>query len=331
MRQSGSMARVARGLFRASLLTLAGLALQPALAWTDKTIKMVVPAPAGGTMDVLARLLAEQLTADIGQPVIVDNKPGAGGVIGIKAMLAAAPDGQTIMVTGSNVLTEIPHVLKGGFDPLKDVRPVAAFVRANYILVGSPGLPPQDMKALVAYVKANPGKISFASPSAGTGGHYAGMIMNQKSGLDMQHVPFAGSPPGLAQVMGGQIPLMFDGVVTSLPLLNAGKIKAYGVAGKTRSSHLPQVPTFTELGFPELNISNWFGVVVSANVPPELVDRINAAVTKAGAAAKVRDRLLSIGFEAAEPMTASQLQQSVRSEFDKNALVVKTFNIQLNQ
>lgn len=331
MRQKRSMARVAGTLIQALAAGLIGLAAYPALAWTDKPVKILVPAPAGGTMDVLARQLAEQLAADIGQPVIVDNKPGAGGAIAVKALMSAPADGQTIMVTASNVLVEIPHVLKGGFDPLKDVKPVAAFVRANLILVGNPALPPQDFKALIAYVKANPGKISFASYSAGTGAHYAGMILNQKAGLDMQHVPFAGSPPALAQVMGGQIPLMFDGVVTSLPFINAGKIKAYGVSGQARSIHFPNLPTFTELGYPELDISNWFGVVASANVPPALLGRINAAVLKAGAAPKVHDRLFALGFEPMEALSSAQLQQSVRAEFDRNAAIVKTFNIQLSQ
>jgi len=321
-----------RSFIQALAVGLVALAALPAaLAYTDKPVKLLVPAPAGGTIDVLARLLAEQLSADIGQPVIVENKPGAGGAIAVKAMIAAPGDGQTILMTASNVLTEIPHVLKGGFDPLTDVKPVAALVRVNYVLVGHPGLPPQDFKSLISYVKANPGKISFATPSPGTGGHYSGMILNQKAGLDMQHVPFAGSPPALAQVMGGQIPIMFDGFVTSYPLINAGKIRPYAVAGKTRSVHFPQLPTFTELGYPELDISNWFGLVVSANVPPALLERIHAAVTKAAAVPKIHDRLMALGFEPMEALSPAQLQQSVRAEFERNAAIVKTFNIQLNQ
>ncbi len=330
MKQDRSMVRVVHTFIQALAVSLIGLAAFPALAWTDKPVKVLVPAPAGGTMDALARLLAEQLSIDIGQPVIVENKPGAGGAIAVKTLMSAPADGQTIMVTGDNVLTEIPHVLKGGFDPLVDVKPVAAIVRASMILVGTPGLPAKDLKALIAYVKANPGKVSFASYSAGTAPHYAGMILNQKAGLDMQHVPFSGSPPALAQVMGGQIPLMFDGVVTSLPLINAGKIKPYAVASRTRSIHFPSLPTFTELGYPELNFSNWYGVVVSANMPPALLDRINAAVSKAGAAPKVHDRLLALGFEPMEILSPAQLQQLVRSNFERNAAIVKTFNIQPN-
>ncbi len=316
---------------RLLLATMVALATPLALAWTDKPVRMLVPAPAGGTMDVVARILAEQLSADIGQPIVVDNKPGAGGAIAVQAMMTAPHDGQTIMVTASNILTEIPHVMKTAFDPLKDVRPVATIARASIVLVGAPNLAANDFKELVAYAKATPGKLSFASYSAGTSSHYAGMIFNQKAGLDLQHVPFAGSPPALAQVMGGQIAIMFDGIVTSTPLIKGGKLKAFGVAGKTRSAHLPQVPTLAELGYPDLDFSNWLGTAVASGVPADIVDRINAATLKAAAAPKVRDRLAAAGFEPNTGLSSTQLSQSVKVDYERNAAIVKAFNIQLNQ
>jgi tripartite-type tricarboxylate transporter receptor subunit TctC len=309
-------------------VTLA-LTLPAAWAWTDKPVKMVVPAPAGGTMDVVARVVAEQLSADIGQPVIIENKPGAGGGIGVQALNAAPADGNTIMMTASNVLTEIPHVLKSGFDPLKDVKPVTAIARSSLVLIGAPSVPAKDVKALVAWVKTNPGKTSFASYSAGSVSHYAGMILNQKAGLDMQHVPFAGSPPALQQVLGGQIPIMFDGMATTKPLAAGNKVQVFGVAAKVRSPHLPNVPTMAEQGYPEMDYSNWVGVIVAAGVPAATVDKINAAVVKAAGAAKVRDRLVAAGFEM-EPLTPpAQLSASVKTEFDRNAAIVKQFNITL--
>ena len=309
----------------------AALALAaPAWAFTGKAVRMVVPAPAGGTMDIVARVLADQLSSQLGQPVIVDNKPGAGGVIAVQGLLAAPADGQTIMVTASNVLTEIPHVLKGNFDPLKDVKPVAVVARASMVLVAAPTLPAKDMKELVAWAKAKPGSQSFASYSTGTSSHYAGMILNQKAGLDLQHVPFNGSPPALVQVIAGQIPLMFDGMATSLPQITAGKVKAIGVAAKTRSAHLPQVPTLAEQGYPDLDFGNWVGVVVSGSVPAELVERINAEVGKAAAAPKVKERLAAAGFEPGGQVSAAEMGASVRAEFDRNAAIVKQFNIKLN-
>ena len=314
------------------LLALVAAAATPlAFGWTDKPVKILVPAPAGGTMDVVARILAEQLSVDIGQPVIVDNKHGAGGAIAVQALMAAPPDGQTIMVTASNILTEIPHVMKTAFDPLKDVRPVATVARAGMVLVAAPSLPAQDVKGLVAYVKANPGKLSFASYSAGTSSHYAGMIFNQKAGLDLQHVPFAGSPPALTQVMGGQIALMFDGIATSMPQIKGGKLKAFAVAAKTRSAHLPQVPTMAELGYPDIDFSNWVGTAVASGVPADIVDKINAATLKAASSPKVRDRLVAAGFEPNTSMTSAQLAQSVKADYERNATIVKAFNIKLDQ
>lgn len=316
---------------RLLLAALALLTAPLAMAWTDKPVKMIVPAPAGGTMDVVARILADQLSADIGQPVVVDNKPGAGGAIAVQAMMAAPADGQTIMVTASNILTEIPHVMKTSFDPLKDVKPVATVARAGMVLVAGPSVQAPDRKGLIGFVKANPGKLSFASYSAGTSSHYAGMIFNQKAGLDLQHVPFAGSPPALTQVMGGQIAVMFDGIVTSMPQIKGGKLKAIAVASKTRSAHLPDVPTMAELGYPDIDFSNWLGTAVASGVPSAIVDKINAATIKAASAPKVHDRLIAAGFEPNTSLTSAQLVASVKSDFDRNATIVKAFNIQLNQ
>lgn len=308
-----------------------GAAVPLVHAWTDKPVHLLVPAPAGGTMDVVARIFAGQLSADIGQPVVIDNKPGAGGAIAVPAMTSAPRDGQTIMVTASNVLTEMPHVMKTSFDPLKDVRPVATIARAGMVLVGAPSLSANDLKGLIGHVKANPGKLSFASYSAGTSSHYAGMILNQQAGLDLQHVPFAGSPPALTQVMGGQITVMFDGIVTSMPQIKAGKLKAFGVASRTRSAHLPQVPSLADLGFPDLDFSNWLGVVVASGVPSGIVDKINAATLKAAAAPAIRDRLMAVGFEANTSLSSADLAASVKAEHGRNAAIVKAFNIQISQ
>jgi tripartite-type tricarboxylate transporter receptor subunit TctC len=157
------------------------------------------------------------------------------------------------------------------------------------------------------------------------------MILNQKAGLDLQHVPFPGSPPALAQVMGGQIPIMFDGMATSLPQVKGGKLQIYGVASKTRSSHLPQVPTLAEEGLSDIEFGNWVGVVVSAGVANDVTDKINAAVLKAADSPKVKTRLVGAGFEPNVGLSAAELQQSVRSEFERNAVIVKNFKIQLNQ
>ena len=297
-----------------------GLIVTASGAWTDKPVKLLVPAPAGGTMDVVARVIAQQLSADIGQPVVVDNRPGAGGAIAVQAMLQAPADGQTIMVTADNILTEIPQVMKMPYDPLKDIKPIATVARAGMVLVAAPNVPADSIKALVSHVKANPGKVSFASYSAGTTSHYAGMILNQKEGLDMQHVPFAGSPPALQQVMGGQIQVMFD-----------GKLKAIGVAAKARSTHLPDVPTLTELGYPELVFGNWLGVIASNQLSADLTAKIHAAVLKAADAPAIKGRLTAAGFEPNTATTPADLAAGLKSDFERNAAIVKRFDIKLNQ
>lgn len=321
-----------RQLGRAILMVLASsIAMPPAMAWTDKPVKMLVPAPAGGNIDVIARLVADQLTTDLGQPMVVENKPGAGGAIAVQALRTAPADGQTVMMIASNVLTEIPHVLKGGFDPLKDVKPVGIVARGNLVMIAAPNVPAKDFKGFMAYAKKNPGSLGFASYSAGTISHYAGMILNQKAGLDLQHVPFQGSPPALAQVMGGQIPMMFDGYATSRNLIATGKVQAYAVAGKHRLSQLPEVPTLTELGYPDLDFSNWMGVIVSSGVSPELQEKIHKAVRNVALNPKFRGRMFATGFEGAEDWNIQQLTQAAKTEFERNAAIVKQFNIQLNQ
>jgi len=315
----------------ATLLATAGIAMTAnSWAWTDKPVKLIVPAPAGGSMDVVARLLAQQLSADIRQPVIVENKAGAGGAIAIQALLQAQADGQTLMVTANNVLVEIPHVIKTPYDPLKDVKPVATFARSGLALVSAPMPGVDDLKGLLGLLKSRQGKASFASYSAGTSSHYAGLILNQKTGLDLQHVPFPGSSPALTQVMGGQIEMMFDGIATSLPFIKAGKLKVYGFTGKRRSPYLPDVPTLTELGYPDIQFMGWLGVIASSALPNDLSIKINAAVRKVASTAAFKERLQAIGLEPDINFSSAQLSEELKEVSGRNAAVVKQFNVKLN-
>jgi tripartite-type tricarboxylate transporter receptor subunit TctC len=302
-----------------------------AMAFTDKPVKLVVPAPPGGTIDVFARIISDQLAQEIQQPVIVENKPGAGGAVAIKYMLSQPADGQVLLVSVTNVLTESPHVLAGGFDPLKDVKPIAEMARSYLVFIAAPQFPANDAKEAIAYVKAHPGKISVASYSPGTSSQYASAILNQKAGLDMQHVAFAGSAPALTQVMGNQIPLMFDGSITSRPMIAAGKVKLLAVAYKSRMPEYPNVPTMAELGYPEVNFSNWSGVFASAQTPPATLEKIRAVLMKINALPAVRARYLSTGFEPIEETrTLQQAAEDVRTEYERNGEIVKAFGIKLN-
>ena len=317
-----------------ALLSMALAAVLPvgsALAFTDKPIKLIVPAPPGGTIDVFARIISDQLAHETKQPVVVENRPGAGGALAVKYMLAQPADGNTLLVTVTNILTEVPHVLKGGFDAMKDVRPVSQMARSVMVFIASPQFPAKDAKEAIAYVKAHPGQLSFASYSQGTASQYAGAILNQKAGLDMQHVPFPGSSPALAQVMGNQIPLMFDGSVTTKPLVPSGKVKLLAVAYKSRLPDYPNVPTMAELGYPELDFSNWAGVFASAKTPQPLMDKINATLQKVNASQAVQARYVSTGFEPIkQERTLEQLSTELQAEYNRNGEIVKNFGIKLN-
>lgn len=325
--------RKARCASFAKLATLAIVAAPlAAMAWTSKPVKVLVPAPAGGTADIVARVVADALAAEIGQPVIVENKPGAGGAIAVEALKTAPADGQTLLIAASNILTEVPLVMKTRFDPVKDVKPVTMVGRANMVLVAASSVPANDLKGLVGYLKTHhDGKGSFASYTAGTSSHYAGLIFAKKAGLDLAHVPFPGSPAALQQLMGGQIDIMFDGVPTSLPLIKGGKLRAFGVAAKTRSVHLPEVPTMAEQGYPEIDFSNWVGTVVSSKLSPELIGQINIATLKAVMSPKVRERLIAAGFEPSVSESPDKLAQRVKADFERNAKIVKAFDIRLEQ
>ena len=314
-----------------SMALAAALPAGSALAFTDKPIKLIVPAPPGGTIDVFARIISDQLAHETKQPVVVENRPGAGGALAVKYMLAQPADGNTLLVTVTNILTEVPHVLKGGFDAMKDVRPVSQMARSVMVFIASPQFPAKDAKEAIAYVKAHPGQLSFASYSQGTASQYAGAILNQKAGLDMQHVPFPGSSPALAQVMGNQIPLMFDGSVTTKPLVPSGKVKLLAVAYKSRLPDYPNVPTMAELGYPELDFSNWAGVFASAKTPQPLMEKINATLQKVNASQAVQARYVSTGFEPIkQERTLEQLSTELQAEYNRNGEIVKNFGIKLN-
>lgn len=314
-----------------SFALAAALPTGSALAFTDKPVKLIVPAPPGGTIDVFARIISDQLAHELKQPVIVENRPGAGGAMAVKYMLSQPSDGNTLLVTVTNILTEVPHVLKGGFDAMKDVRPVSQMARSVMVFIASPQFPAKDAKEAIAYIKAHPGQLSFASYSQGTASQYAGAILNQKAGLDMQHVPFPGSAPALAQIMGNQIPLMFDGSVTTKPLVPGGKVKLLAVAYKSRLSDFPNVPTMTEIGYPELDFSNWAGVFASAKTPQPLLEKINATLQKVNASQAVQARYLSTGFEPIkQERTLEQLSTDLQAEYQRNGEIVRNFGIKLN-
>lgn len=290
-----------------------------AQTFPDKPMKIVVGAPAGGSADVVARTLGEGMSQLLGQPVIVDNKPGAAGLIGTQELLKAPRDGHTLMIAVNGLVSEIPHVMKLPFDPMKELRPVAELARTGLVFVASPQLGVNDVKGAVAHIKANPGKISFASYSTGTVSHTLGLEFNKLMGTDMVHVGYRGSPPALVDVMGGTVSYMFDGPATSIPLVKGGKLKALATTAPQRMGALPDVPTFAELGHKELTEVVWMGLWTTPDVPAANQAKVREAVLKVLQNPKVREQFAGLGLDPGTGATPDELSRSLKAASDKQA------------
>jgi len=307
-----------RRLLSAALLSLSlapGLAL--AQAWPTKPVRLVVAGPAGGSADLVARLVSEPLARELGQPVIVDNKPGAAGAIAVGELLQSQHDGYTLLVGVNSLVSEIPHIVKLRWDMAKDIKPLAELARGGLVLVANPSVPAKDLKELVAYAKANPGKLNYASYSPGTLSHVLGLQLNQAAGIQLTHVGYKGSTPALADVMGNHVPLMFDGLATSLPLIKGGKLKAYAVSAPQRVPQLPDVPTFHELGYPQLDALAWMGLWSAPDVPAAVQARVREATLKVLSDPALRTRMLDTGFESGQPRTSDDMAKGLKVDYDR--------------
>lgn len=306
----------------ASAAALSCLGVQ-AQTFPEKPMKIIVGAPAGGSADVIARTLGEGISQLLGQPVIVDNKPGAAGLIGTQELLKAPRDGHTVMIAVNGLVSEIPHVMKVPFDPMKELRPVAELARTGLLMVASPQVPATDVKSAVAHIKANPGKMSFASYSTGSMSHTLGLEFNKLMGTDMIHVGYRGSPPALVDVAGGTVPFMFDGPATSIPLVKGGKIKALATTAPQRMSVLPDVPTFAELGYKDMTEVVWMGLWTTPDVPAAHQAKLRDAVLKVMQNPKVREQFAALGLEMGSGATPDELSRGLRTASDKQAATLK--------
>ncbi len=295
----------------------------PPSTWPTKTVRIVAAGPAGGSADIVARLLADPLSRQIGQTVIVDPKPGAGGVLAVNDLSLAPRDGHTLLVGVNSLVSEIPHILKLPVNMANEIKPLAEVARGGLVMVGNNALPAKTLPELIAHVKANPGKLNFASYTAGTLSHVMGLQLNTAAGIDMTHVGYKGSTPALQDLMGGHVQLMFDGMATSIPLIKGGRIKAFAVSTPRRSPLLPDVPTFTELGYPQLEAIAWMGLWVKPDLPATLQAQIREAVLKALAQPAARERLQEVGFEPGQPRTPEELSASLKSDYERIGAVLK--------
>ena len=318
-----------RGIAASLLLAAAPAAL--AQAYPSKMIRFVVPYPAGGPLDAIARMLAEKMRDGMGQQVIVDNKPGAGGNLGADIVAKSAPDGYTI-VMGAVATHAINPTLfaKMPYDPVRDFAPVSLVASVPNVLVVNPDIASRhgiaSVPDLVKYARAHPGQLNFASGGNGSAGHLAGELLKSMARVSMVHIPYAGAAPAQLGLLAGQTDLMFDNLASASQNIRAGKLKALAVTTARRAEAVPDLPTISEAGKAEglggFDINTWFGVLAPAGTPAPVVERLNAEIRRALQSADVRERMAKLGAEPS-PTSSEQFAALIQAELKKYAAVVK--------
>jgi tripartite-type tricarboxylate transporter receptor subunit TctC len=314
-------------------LAAAGLVASPmALAqgkYPQRPITLVVPTAPGGTTDFTARLIVEPLSRALGQPVVVENKPGASGNIGNQFVARARPDGYTLLVSYSGYHVGNPHLFKqSGWDPIKDFAPVAMMTRAPQVIAVSPKLPVNNLKELIAYAKANPGKLNYASSGNGSIQHIAGELFKQLTGTFITHIPYRGSGPAVQDLMAGQVDIFITTPAGVVSQIQGGKLKGIAVTSKQRLSSLPTVATAAEQGLNGYELDSWFALYAPAGTPAEVVQVLNAEVNKILAAPEIRKKADDSGTGVAQ-MTPQQLGEFTKKELDYWGKVIQGGKISL--
>ena len=300
----------------------------PALAqnYPERAVTMVTPFPAGGSVDLVARAVAQQMSEAWKQPVIVSNRPGASGNIGTEAVARAAPDGYTLLM-GTTALSSSPAVYsKLGYDLMRDLAPIGLVVTMTNVLVVHPSIPSSSVKELVALAKSKPGTLTSASAGVGSSNHLALVLFNMTAGVNVSHVPYKGAAPAVADVMGGHVAMTFVPIAAALPPLRAGKLKPLGVTAAKRSSELPNVPTISEAGVPGYEAAGWNALLAPRATPREIVMKVNGALIESLKAPKVREVLAASGAEAAAT-SPEELSRFLQSEMTKWGKVVRAAGI----
>jgi tripartite-type tricarboxylate transporter receptor subunit TctC len=315
---------------RSILLALCLALTQAALAqnYPNRPIKIVVPFPPGGGSDPVARIVGAKVSESLGQPVVIENRPGANGTVGNEFVAKAAPDGYTLLLGAAGSLTVAPHVYKKvQFDTFKDFEPISLAGTVPFILAVNPNVPANTLPELTAYAKANHGRLNFGS--SGTGGlpHLAGEIYKRMAGVEIVHVPYKGGGPAITGLLTGDVQILFSDVGLMVPLLKAGKIKAIAVTSEDRSAAAPDVPTMKESGLPEYQVSTWWGFLAPAGTPRPIIDVLNAEVRKALTDPDVKQRFAAMWVDTA-PTTTEQFAARMRRESDKWAQVVKDAKVE---
>lgn len=313
------------------MLALAALVPYPADAqsWPAKPIRLIVTYPPGGGADTVARLLSPKLGEYLGQPILVDNRPGASGTIGAELVAKSPADGYTLMLDASSYAVNPSLYPKLAYDPLKAFKPVSVLVLFPNMLVVNPEVPAKSVGELIALAKAQPGRIAYASSGNGSAQHLAAELFRQRAGLDMVHVPYKGGGPALQDVMGGQVPVFFANMASGLSHVKSGKLRVLAVTGAKRSASLPDVPTVAEAGIPGYEVYEWNAVFAPAATPEAIVKRLHAEIAKTLALPEVRDRITALGGEIVATSPA-EAERWLRTQIDVWSRVVKTAGIRLD-
>lgn len=313
------------GMYCAAAIAAPGLALAQA-PWPQRPVRLIVPFAAGGPSDVLARAFARNFGDAIGQPVVVENRAGAGGAIGIDAAAKAAPDGYTLGFAHTGTTAINPHVMaKHPYDPIADLTPITPIVSYANVLVVNTHVPATTVAEFVAWAKANPREASFASGGNGASNHLAGELLKVLTGAPLTHIPYKGSGPAMNDVVAGTVPAMFDIPVTLLPHVKSGRIRALAILSPRRSSVLPDVPTLREAGFPgfeEAGSDLWFGLVAPAKLPEPLLQRIHQEAAQVVRKPEMQETIRTMGYEP-WVMSPTEFRGFIRSDFDKWGKVVQ--------
>lgn len=301
----------------------------PSAGYPSKPIRLIVPFPPGGATDIIGRTLAQRLVAQLGQTVVVENRPGAGGTLGSSELMKAAPDGYTILLGTTSTHSIAPYLYKNlGYTAEKDFAPISEVATATNVLVVTPNLQASDVRQLIAVAQSRPDGLNYASSGNGTIVHLQGEMFKQMSGTQITHVPYKGTALAMPDVMRGQIHLIFDSIVSALPHIKGGKVRALAVTSARRSGLLPEVPTVIESGLPGYEVNTYFGLFAPANTPREIIDRLHREVSKAVQSSEVKDRFASQGAEIVGG-TPAALAALVKKESEKWKRVIEAAQLKL--
>jgi tripartite-type tricarboxylate transporter receptor subunit TctC len=322
------LARLTAAAGLAVSVTFSGMAL--ADEWKPtKPLRLIVPYPAGGTSDTIARLIAPGLGEALGQPVIVENKTGGGGVTGTEAILRSTADGHTFGIVASSYASSVSLVPDLPYDPVKDAQPLTMVTRVGVALVANPAFPAQSLDELLKMAREKPGTIAYGSAGNGLSGHFAGEAMKLAANVDMVHVPYRGGAPGLNDVIAGQIPMMFNVVSSVISSVEGGKVRPLAVTSSGRSQLMPDVPTMAEAGLANVEIYEWYGLVAPAGIPGEATARLHAELEKVLKQAEFSERMTKQGIEVVTN-TPEEFAAFIGSEIDRFGQLVKSANIKLD-